>query len=113
MPDPPVFDPDTGEACAWPLGKPEGVTMPKAIYTPEPDFTDAARRAQVGSYVTLAVDLGEDGLVKRVCILTAARNDLAQEVVKRVRTWRFEPARRDGAPIAYSTTVEVSFHLGG
>jgi TonB family protein len=112
VPDPPVFDPDTGEACAWPLGTPQGVTMPKAVYTPEPDLPVAASRARVGGDVTLAVDLGEDGLVKRVCILTASRNDLAQEALKKVRTWRFEPARKDGAPISYSTTVEVSFRLG-
>jgi TonB family protein len=111
--DPPVFDPKTGEACAWPLltGRPAGVSPPQGIYTPEPEYAEAARRDNVDGGVMLAVDLGEDGLVKRVCILSASRDDLGRQALDTVRTWRFKPAERDSAPIPYSMKVEVTFHL--
>ncbi len=111
LPDPPVFDPVTGEACAWPLAPVKGLVPPKPTYTPEPQFSAAARKAKVGGHVTLAVDIGQDGLVKRVCILIDPHHDLGLTAAKAVRTWRFDPARKDGVPIACGTTVEVDFHL--
>ena len=113
MRDLPVFDPKTGEACVWPTSyKPEpGFTMPKGIYTPEPEYTEAARQARVDGGVMLAVKVGEDGRVKRVCIVRASRDDLGEQALNTVRTWRFEPAKQNGAPIPYDMTVEVEFHL--
>ena len=87
--------------------------MPRAIYNPEPELTEAARKANEGGNVELAVDIGEDGLVKRVCILrTAPRDDLGEQAMKTVRTWRFEPAKKDGTSIPYSLSVQVSFNIG-
>lgn len=109
----PVFDPVSREACSWPppVDQAEGVKTPKAIYTPEPEFTNAARKAKKGGDVMLALNLGDDGLVKRACILRASRDDLGMAALKTARTWRFEPAQKDGKPIPYILSTEVSFHL--
>jgi len=111
--DPPVFDPKTGEACAWPsVTVPgAGISMPKAIYTPEPDYPNGARGDRANGAVLLAVDLGEDGLVKRVCLLSAARDDLGRQALDTVRTWRFNPAQKDGVPIPSSLKIEVTFQI--
>src|SRR5215472_1445943 len=112
--EPPVFDPKTGEACGWPsiTSRGPGITMPKAIYTPEPDYPDGARADKANGGVKLAVDLGEDGLVKRVCLLSASRDDLGRQALDTVRTWRFKPAQKDGAPIPSNLQIEVAFHIG-
>jgi TonB family protein len=111
MRDLPVSDPKTGENCTWPPTYAQGITMPKGVYTPEPAYTDAVRAAKANGSVQLAVDLGADGLAKRVCVLRASRDDLGQQAVDTVRTWRFEPAKKDGAAIPYSVSVEVTFYV--
>jgi len=111
MRDLPLRDPDTGETCAWPPGFPQGMKPPKPIFTPEPEFTDAARKAKEQGSVTLALRIGEDGLVKNVCIVMASRDDLGMSAIKTVRTWRFEPAMQDGKAIPYNLSTEVTFHL--
>lgn len=109
----PVFDPLSGEACSWPAlaDQRKGVKAPKPIFTPQPRFAQAPRTFRTGGYVTLALNLGEDGLVKRVCILRASRDDLGTAAVDAARTWRFEPAQKDGKAIPYTFATEISFDI--
>ena len=110
--DPPLFDPKTGEACAWPPPPNQtGASPPTAIYAPEPAYSDAARADKMNGSVMLVVDLGTDGLVKRACVLSASRDDLARQALYTVRTWRFHPATKDGSPIPWSTRIEVAFRI--
>jgi len=37
---------------------------------------------------------------------------LDELAVEAVRTWKFEPARKDGQPVSVAINVEVAFHLG-
>jgi TonB family protein len=108
----PVYDTASGEACGTTNERPvPGITMPKPIYTPEPQYTETARKAKVSGTVYMVIDLGSDGLVKHVCLVRGFRKDVDEQAIKTVRTWKFEPARKDGAAIPYSTTVYVSFSL--
>jgi TonB family protein len=107
----PVFDLRTGEPCQWPQGSVQGVSMPKAIYSPEPEFPEAARTAKENGGVELTLDIGADGLVKRVCVLRASRDDMGERAVDKVRTWRFEPSRKDSIPVPSSITVHISFMI--
>jgi TonB family protein len=36
---------------------------------------------------------------------------LDEKALEAVRTWRFEPARKDGQPVAVQINVEVIFRL--
>jgi len=36
---------------------------------------------------------------------------LDEKAVEAVRTWRFEPAHKDGQPVAVQVNVEVNFRL--
>jgi TonB family protein len=115
-PDPtpatPLYDADSGEACGTTNERPvPGITMPKPIYAPEPQYTEAARKAKVSGTVYLVIDVGSDGLVKHVCLVRSFRRDVDEQAIKTVRTWKFAPARKDGVAIPYSTTVDVSFNL--
>lgn len=113
MPTPPVFDPDNHEACGWPAASDPGpgITMPRTIYSPEPSYSDSARKAGVSTMVKLAVDLGADGRPRHICILDAPWKDLGPQAVNTVRNWRFQPATKEGQAIPYNMTVEVSFNL--
>jgi TonB family protein len=107
----PVLDPKTGEACHWPPTIIKGASVPKAIYNPNPDYPEGAGKAKQNGDVELAVDIAEDGLVKRVCILRASRDDLGEQALNTVRTWRFEPSRMDAMPVPCSVSVHVSFTM--
>ena len=105
-------DPETGEACAKPpLRQESGVTLPKGIYTPDPDYSESSRRWRVSGGATVLVEIGTDGVVKRACLVDAVQPDLGEEAVQKVKTWKFEPARKNGEAIPYSLNVEVSFNI--
>lgn len=88
-----------------------GVTPPKAIYAPNAEYSDAARRDKLNGTVELGVDIGDDGQVRAVCIARSLRADLDAQAVAAVKTWRFEPARREGAAIPWYDRVHVVFRL--
>ncbi len=106
-------DPITGEACDWPTSQPKGpgITQPKGIYTPNPEYGDSSRRAGVNGTVRVVAHVGADGMVQRACLLDAVQPDLGEESVRTIRLWRFEPARKDGIPIPYTLAIETEFTL--
>jgi protein TonB len=86
---------------------PDTTTPP--IYKPDPEYSDAARRDKLNGSVELGVDIGEDGSVRAVCVARSLRADLDGQAVGAVKTWRFEPARRDGVAIPWYAIVDVVF----
>jgi periplasmic protein TonB len=88
-----------------------GVTAPKPIYTPDPEYTDAARRDKIQGVAVVKLSLDVDGVPHDIKILRSLRSDLDVKAVEAVAKWRFEPARKDGVPVAMPLTVEVSFRL--
>ncbi len=96
-------------------GKPplsvETYIAPKPIYTPEPSYTDAARKANISGTVMLNLTVGADGLVKNVSVERSLVPDLDESAMRTVRTWRFEPARRSGLAALTTMHVEVGFYL--
>lgn len=88
-----------------------GVTAPRAIYDPDPEYSDEARKAKYQGVVVLWIVIGPDGLPKDVRVSRSLGLGLDQKAVEAVRRWRFEPARMDGHPVAVQLNVEVSFRL--
>jgi TonB family protein len=95
---------------SYPTSTP-GATLPKAIYIRDPEYTEAARKAKITGTVVLGVRVGEDGLVKDVCIQRSLRPDLDANAIAAVKTWRFEPARKSGTAIPGTINVETTFQL--
>jgi TonB family protein len=52
-----------------------------------------------------------DGRTHDVRVARTAGMGLDEKAIEAVRTWRFEPARKDGQPVAVQISVEVSFRL--
>lgn len=112
---PPVIAPTNPAevvACpaTWRTDNFAGSYPPKAIYDPDPEYTDAARRGRVSGSTALGVTVGEDGLVEAVCVLRGLHADLDASAVGAVKTWRFQPAGT-GAPVPAHLRVEVHFRL--
>lgn len=88
-----------------------GVTAPRAIYTPEPDFSEEARKAKYEGTVVLWLVVGSDGRAHDIHISRSLGMGLDEKAVEAIRVWRFEPGRKDGIPVAVQVNVEVSFRL--
>jgi TonB family protein len=88
-----------------------GVTPPKAKYTPEPDFSEEARKAKYQGTVTLAAVIGPDGKPHNLRVVRSLGMGLDEKALEKVRTWLFEPGKRNGQPVSVAMTLEVDFRL--
>lgn len=93
------------------IGDP-GVTPPKAIYDPEPEFTNIARQNRFQGTVGLNIIIDSKGGVRNLSIARPLGMGLDESAVETVRQWRFTPATKDGSPVAVQVYVQVDYHLG-
>jgi protein TonB len=87
------------------------VTAPKAVYTPNPEYTDRARRQKIRGSVVLSIVITDKGVVRGAKVVTGLDKDLDKQALKAVGAWRFEPATKDGKPVAVRLKVETDFKL--
>jgi protein TonB len=95
-----IFRPGVGE-----------VTAPRAIYTPDPDYSDQARKAKCQGAVLLWLVVGADGHPRDIRVQRSPGMGLDEKAVEAVRQWRFQPATLNGRPVAVQINVEMSFRL--
>jgi TonB family protein len=108
----PGFGPGDGGGCcegAYSVGN--GVSAPIPIYSPEPAYSEEARKAKFGGIVTLWIVVDAQGTVRNVKVAKSLGLGLDEEAVKTVSTWKFKPAMRQGVPVPIRAQVEVSFRL--
>ena len=88
-----------------------GVTPPRAISTPNPKYTDAARNAKVHGTVVLGLVVNAEGLPERIRIYRSLDPGLDQAAVDAVKQFKFEPAMRSGKPVSLFIILEMNFKL--
>ncbi len=90
-----------------------GITPPRAVSMPEPEFSNEARAAGYQGVCTLAVIVEKDGMPSHIRVTRSLGMGLDEKAIAAVQRWRFEPARKDGEPVRAEITIEVDFHLYG
>ena len=88
-----------------------GVTPPRPIYDPDPDYSDAARKAKYQGSVLLWLVVDPQGRPHNLRIQRSLGMGLDEKAVAAVSTWRFQPGSLHGQPVAVEINVEVSFRL--
>jgi TonB family protein len=88
-----------------------GVSPPKAVYQPDPEYSEEARKAKYQGVVVLAMVIGPDGRPRDIRVQRSLGLGLDEKAMEAVRTWRFEPAKKDGQAVAVAVNIEVSFNL--
>ena len=107
-----LFAQDSAEKASEPVYEVgNGVTPPKGVYTPNPEYSDKARKKKVKGTVVVAMIVTREGTVRDLKITESLEEGLDNQVLAAVRTWRFEPAIKDGKPVAVHLNAEVSFNL--
>jgi protein TonB len=89
----------------------EGVSAPRAIYTPEPEFSEEARKAKYQGVVVLNIIVGTDGRVHNPRVVRALGMGLDEKAIEGVKTWKFDPSKKDGRNVAVEMNIEVAFNL--
>jgi len=85
---------------------------PRRIFAVAPTYPTLAKRQNLTGRVTLAVVVLPDGTVAeepRIVSALPAGRGFERAAADAVRQWRFEPATRDGKPVAANLTVAVDF----
>lgn len=88
-----------------------GATPPRAIFSPEPEFSEEARKAKYQGVCTLGVVVDAQGRPTNIRVLSSLGMGLDEKAIAAVKTWRFEPAMKDGHAVRFEIAVEVDFHL--
>jgi protein TonB len=88
-----------------------GITIPRPIYMPDPEYSDAARKAHHQGTVTLWVVLNVQGRIEHERVYTSLGMGLDEQALAAVRNWRFEPATKNGLAVPVQMYVDVSFRL--
>lgn len=89
----------------------DGVSPPRAIYTPEPEFSEEARKAKYQGVVVLNIIVGVDGRVHSPRVVRSLGMGLDEKALEGVKTWKFDPSKKDGRPVAVEMNIEVAFNL--
>ena len=87
------------------------MTPPVAVYSPEPEFSEEARKAKFQGVCTLALIVGVDGRPTNIRVQSSLGMGLDEKAIEAVRNWKFEPGKKDGHPVATEIAIEVEFHL--
>jgi len=87
------------------------VRAPRALYAPDPEFSEEARKAKYQGTVVLWMIVGPDGRTHDIRVQRSLGMGLDEKAIEAVQRWRFEPARKDGIPVAVEIAVEVNFRL--
>ena len=100
-----------------PIGNVAGITQPKAVDAPQAEFSDKARkeaRNRGGGFQTSAIIVavvGNDGKPRELCVQKSADLGLDVQAAKAVSQYQFEPATKDGRPVAKRIQVEFRWSL--
>jgi TonB family protein len=88
-----------------------GVSAPRVLDAPDPDYSEEARKAKYQGTCILWLIVGPDGRPRDIKVARTLGMGLDEKAIDAVRKWKFEPALKDGKPVAVQINVEVNFRL--
>src|SRR5271157_3947867 len=88
-----------------------GVSAPKVLYEPDPEYSEEARKAKYQGTVVLFLVVDAAGRPQQIHVQHALGMGLDEKAIEAVRQWRFDPAKKDGQPVPVMISVEVNFRL--
>jgi TonB family protein len=89
------------------------ITMPVVVHEVKPEYTPAAMQKKIQGSVWVAAVIDQDGDVIDVRVTQSldAEFGLDQEAVEATRLWKFKPAVKDGKPVHFQVTIQMTFTL--
>jgi len=88
-----------------------GVSAPRIFYSPDPSYSEEARKANYQGTVVLWTVIGPDGRPRDIKIARSLGMGLDEKAIEALRQWKFEPAMLNGRPVPVQINVEINFRL--
>ncbi|SNT32899.1 protein TonB [Granulicella rosea] len=100
-----------------------GVTPPKVVSQPEPEFSKEARKKKIAGNTTLTLVVDPQGLPTKIRVVKSAAEgykkqkdrDAAQtldaKAIEAVEHYRFTPAMKGGQPVSVQLNIVVNFQI--
>lgn len=93
-------------------GSGRGVSKPKPLSRPEPEYPPMYESQGLEADVVVKVTLNEEGRVTEASVVTPSPHEKFNEnALASARKTRFTPATKDGKPIPWTLTYTVRFRL--
>jgi TonB family protein len=86
----------------------DGITPPRVAHQVAPEHPTAGFK--ISGTVLIGLVVSSHGDPKNVHVVRSLDKDVDQSAVDAVKQWRFEPATKDGKPVAVRVSVEIRFH---
>lgn len=86
-------------------------TPPRAIYTPDPEYTVEARNKRIQGTVVLSITITASGRAENIRLKRSLYPGLDENAIEVMKKWKFQPAMKDGKPIDVNVGIEVNFRL--
>jgi TonB family protein len=85
---------------------------PVLLNSPQPLFTEAARKNKIQGVVRVRILVGSNGSVREVVLIRGLPDGLNEQAIRAAYQMRFRPATKNGQPVAFwVNNVEVEFNL--
>ena len=88
-----------------------GISAPRPVSTPDPEYTEQARLAKTQGTCILWLIVDDQGHPRDIRVVRGLGFGLDTKAIDAVRQWRFQPAMKDGRPVNVQISVEVGFRL--
>lgn len=85
------------------------VNPPKVISAERPEHPPALFERGFGGFATVVIHIAADGSVSEAEVGEASDPALGEAAIAAVKQWKFEPATRDGKPVAIKVSQRFEF----
>src|SRR5215470_14989677 len=72
-----------------------GVSAPKALFSPEPEYSEEGRKTKTQGVVVVQCIVGPDGKPREMKVMHGLGMGLDQKALEALRQWKFEPAKKE------------------
>ena len=84
---------------------------PQLLSKVEPHYSEEARKAKYSGSVLLRFEIDTQGRPMNPQVLRPLGLGLDEEAIKALMQWRFQPAQKNGKPVAVKAQAEIFFRL--
>jgi periplasmic protein TonB len=88
-----------------------GISAPTAVSTPDPAYTEEARKNKTQGVCVLWLIVDSTGRPRNIKVVRGLGQGLDAKAIEAVQQWHFNPALKDGHPVDVQISVEVGFKL--
>ena len=88
-----------------------GVSAPKVIFAPHPEYSKEARKAKYEGVCILQLIVTPEGNTRDIRVASPLGRGLDEKAVEAVKRWKFQPSTLNGKPVAVAINIEVTFRL--